>query len=88
MAFRNIYEGGNNSDWVDLVTIDATLSGDIVIVQNRDADNTCLVAFGGSKPTRSDAGMALEENQVIAGSGTAIWVRASGGFKVSVQDKE
>lgn len=88
MAYRGKFEGGKNGDWVDLVAIDATLSADLILIQNRDTANQVFVVFGGAKPTSKDDGLVLEEGEAIVGSGTAVWVRSSGGYTVAVQDKE
>lgn len=88
MAYRGKFEGGENGDWVDLVALDASLSADVVVIQNRNTANQVFVVFGGSKPQSKDDGIVLEEGEAIVGSGTAVWLRSSGGYKVAIQDKE
>jgi hypothetical protein len=88
MAYYGKFEGGLNGDWEDLVVADATLSGNVVLIQNKDPSSEVLVVFDGAKPSSMQDGFTLCEGQVLAGSGTSIWVRASGGYNVAVQDKE
>lgn len=88
MAYYGLYEDGKNGDWVDLVTLEAGLASTVILIQNRELGGNCQVVFGGSKPTDPQAGINLGLNEVIWGSGAAVWVRSPEGFKVAVQDKE
>ena len=88
MAYYGKSSGGLNGDWVDLITIYPTASGNVILIQNRADSEELFVVFGGSKPTELDAGFKLREGEVIWGSGTSVWVRGSGGYVVSVMDKE
>lgn len=89
MAYYGRYKGGQNSDWVDIIATHAAgASGKVILIQNRSKFEPLFVVFGGSKPTVDDAGFILGENEVIWGSGTAVWVRGSEGYNIAVMDKE
>lgn len=88
MATIGDASGGLNGDWEDIVVALPAASGVVVIIQNKDTSGETYVVFGGTKPTTTTAGSLLREREVIWGSGTSIWVRSSGGYRVNVLAKE
>lgn len=88
MAYYGTYEGGRDGDWVNLISVYAAASAKVILIQNRRNSDEAFVVFGGAKPVALDEGIELTQNDVIWGSGTAVWVRGNEGVKLAIQDKE